>query len=146
MLILYLTITSHIMIEGRNCQSKINFCFRISFHQDCIMDNLHQSHPRNISMKSITSYFGDLNWVRTLRRVQSHAFIVKSVPLNPWVWCRCTQPWKRIHVDYAEPFLNINFLVVVDAYSKWLEVIEMFNTMAKMTICELRKLFARYSL
>lgn len=31
-------------------------------------------------------------------------------------------PWERIHVDYAGPVANKMLLVVVDAYSKWVEV------------------------
>ncbi len=38
------------------------------------------------------------------------------------------------------------FLVVVDAYSKWPEVIQMSSTMSQNTIEALRALFARYGL
>ncbi|KRX81483.1 Uncharacterized protein T06_10520, partial [Trichinella sp. T6] len=31
-------------------------------------------------------------------------------------------PWSRIHVDLAGPIYGNNFLIVVDAFSKWLEV------------------------
>ena len=41
------------------------------------------------------------------------------VPLHPWVWP--AKPWERIHVDFAGPFLDRSFLVVVDANSKWPE-------------------------
>ena len=36
-----------------------------------------------------------------------------------------SSPWKRIHVDFAGPFLGSYFMVVVDAHSKWLEVYPM---------------------
>ena len=42
-------------------------------------------------------------------------------PLHPWEWPE--RPWSRLHADYAGPFLGKMFLIVVDAYSKWLEVI-----------------------
>ncbi|XP_055526910.1 uncharacterized protein K02A2.6-like [Wyeomyia smithii] len=32
------------------------------------------------------------------------------------------QPWERIHIDFAGPFFDQYFLVVVDAHSKWPEV------------------------
>ena len=38
------------------------------------------------------------------------------------------------------------YLVVVDAYSKWMEVIMMTSTTSERTITELRKLFAAHGL
>jgi len=62
----------------------------------------------------------------------------------PWVWP--TMPWQQIHVDFAGPFMGRQFLIVVDAHSKWPEVIEMKTTMASATIRELRQLFSSYGL
>ena len=55
-------------------------------------------------------------------------------------------PWERIHVDFAGPFLHKMFMIVMDAHSKWPEVIEMPETTSGTTIKELRKLFASYGL
>ena len=65
-------------------------------------------------------------------------------PLHPWVWP--TRPWQRVHVDFAGPFCNRMFLILVDAHSKWPEVIEMPSTSAEKTVEVLRFLFASYSL
>ncbi|KAL5459767.1 hypothetical protein EMCRGX_G033139 [Ephydatia muelleri] len=65
-------------------------------------------------------------------------------PLNPWVWP--AQPWQRIHIDFAGPFLGSNFLVVVDAHSKWPEVVEMKTLTSAKMIEALRELFATYGL
>lgn len=54
-----------------------------------------------------------------------------------------TTVWQRIHSDYAGPFLNGLFLVVVDAYSQWLEVFPMQNATSTGTVEVLRSLFAR---
>ena len=35
------------------------------------------------------------------------------------------QPWNHFHLDFASPFLGNMFLVLVDAYFKWLDVIVM---------------------
>ena len=43
--------------------------------------------------------------------------------LHPWP--QATRAWERIHIDYAGPFMGLKFLVVVDAHTKWLEVISM---------------------
>ena len=65
-------------------------------------------------------------------------------PLHPWIWP--TAPWKRIHIDYAGPFLNQMFLIVVDAHSKWPEVIQMSSITTSKTVEALQVLFAKYGL
>ena len=52
----------------------------------------------------------------------------------------------RNHVHYAGPFLRKMFLVVVDAHSKWPEVLIMNSTTSQSTIEALRTLFGRYEL
>lgn len=56
------------------------------------------------------------------------------------------RPWQRIHVDFAGPFLGRMFLIVVDAHSKWPEVVPMTTTSTTRIIEELRKLFATHGL
>ena len=65
-----------------------------------------------------------------------------STPLVIWP----STPWQRIHVDFAGPFMGKMFLVVIDAHSKWPEVVEMPSTTAQKTVDELRKLFSAYGL
>lgn len=67
-----------------------------------------------------------------------------KAPLHPWTWP--SRPWQRIHVDFAGPFMKKMFLIVVDAYSKWGEVIEMNQTTAAETIMALRQLFANHGI
>ncbi|XP_062585296.1 uncharacterized protein K02A2.6-like [Saccostrea cucullata] len=61
---------------------------------------------------------------------------------------RCTiytglKLWYRVHVDYAGPFKNAMFLIVIDAHSKWPEVFHMTSTTASATVKTLRTLFSR---
>ena len=42
-------------------------------------------------------------------------------PLNPWEWP--ARLWSRLHVEFAGLFMGEMFLVLVDAHSKWLEVV-----------------------
>ena len=67
-----------------------------------------------------------------------------STPLHSWSWP--SQPWDHLHVDFLGPFLGATFLIVVDAYSKWLEVVPMSSTSAERTITELKKLFVTHGL
>ncbi|KAL3196426.1 hypothetical protein MRX96_015479 [Rhipicephalus microplus] len=43
----------------------------------------------------------------------------RHVEITPWPFPE--KPWSRLHVDFGGPFKNHYFLVVVDAFSKWLE-------------------------
>ena len=67
---------------------------------------------------------------------------VKS-PLMPWKYP--SHPWSRVHADFAM-FGNMNYLVVVDSFTKWFEVVPMKSTTASRTVEELRKLFAQHGL
>ena len=54
------------------------------------------------------------------RNMPSKAF------MHPWE--NAKSPWVRIHLDFAGPYLGKMLLVLVDSYSKWLDVIPMPNT------------------
>lgn len=49
-------------------------------------------------------------------------------------------------MDYAGPFLDRMFLIVVDAYSKWLEVVPVSSATSSSTIQALMKMFATHGL
>ena len=36
--------------------------------------------------------------------------------LHPWEWPET--PWEHVHINYARPFMNQMFFVIVDAHSK----------------------------
>ena len=61
-------------------------------------------------------------------------------------WQLAERPWQRIYIDFMEPFLQQMFLIVIDSFSKWPEVIVMKSTTAKKTIDELRCLFSRWGI
>ena len=43
-------------------------------------------------------------------------------------------PWKRLHLAFAGPYLGKMFLVLVDAYSKYIDTIPMTSTTSSSTI------------
>ena len=59
-------------------------------------------------------------------------------------WPPATKPWERIHIDYAGPYLGRHFLIVVDAHSKYPEVIPVPNMTSRQTVTALRKLYAQH--
>ena len=60
-----------------------------------------------------------------------------KAPAHPWMIPQ--YPWQRVHVDHAY-FGQHLLLVVVDAYSKWLEVHIVSLTSAQQTIDKLRQI------
>ena len=64
-----------------------------------------------------------------------------TAPRHPWEWPE--RPWSRLHADYAGPFM---FLIVVDAYSKRLEVIPVSSATSLSIIEQLRLLFSVHDL
>ena len=49
-------------------------------------------------------------------------------------------------MDFSGLFLNKMLLIVVDAHSKWPEVIQMTPTSTEQTVIALQQLFARFGL
>jgi len=59
-------------------------------------------------------------------------------PMARHPWQHPSTPWERIHIDYGE-WNSRQFLVVVDIFSKWLEV---SSTTSRMAIIKLSEIFA----
>ena len=60
-------------------------------------------------------------------------------PLHLWEWPE--EPWTRIHIDYAGPFMNRMFLIIMDAHTKWLEVHVTQSSTVAVTIQKLQQTF-----
>ena len=82
--------------------------------------------------------------VKSCRHCQAVQNVPPVAPLHPWIWP--AEPWKRIHIDFVGPFCGRTFLVIVDSYSKWPEIIQMKSTTTAATVIHLRKLFSAYGL
>ena len=67
-----------------------------------------------------------------------------SAPVHMWEYPK--GPWERLHLDFAGPLFGKMFLIVVDAYSKWVEVETMTDATAPSTVKRLRKIFAAHGL
>ena len=68
----------------------------------------------------------------------------KSIP-HPWR--KAQNPWERVHLDFAGPFMNSMWMIVVDSYSKWIEVVDMkTSTKSNNVVTKLRTMFSRFGL
>lgn len=116
-----------------------------------VLEELHVSHFGIVKMKMIARSY--VWWPGIDREIESVAascaICVRerkappSVPLNPWPMP--SKVWSRIHCDFLGPLHGHMFMVIVDAYSKWPEAIDMNTcTTSARVISELRKIFARF--
>ena len=118
-------------------------------HQKRVLEELHQGHLGIVKMKSLARSY--IWWpgidkdieaiVQSCEGCQQVQKAPALAPLHPWEWP--VTPWERIHIDFAGPYLNYMYLVVVDAHSKWPEIFKMKSTTSSDTISILRTLFAR---
>ncbi|XP_066963229.1 uncharacterized protein [Macrobrachium rosenbergii] len=66
----------------------------------------------------------------------------KPVRLHPWEYPQ--RAWQRLHLDFAGSFLDHYYLILVDAYSKYPEIIPVTTTTAQATIKVLMPMFATH--
>ena len=116
------------------------------------MDLFHDGHPGASRMKSLArSYIWwpgmdrDLeNRVKECEACQRACNQPPASPLMPWEVPQA--PWERLHGDFAGPYEGKMFFILVDAYSKWLEVVLMSAANSTTTIECLRSIFATHGL
>ena len=77
---------------------------------------------------------------------QEYQSMPASAPVYPWectnnLWLRLHidylgpfNLWLRLHIDYLGPFMGNMFLVIVDSYSKWVEVFPDSNSTSQTAI------------
>ena len=120
--------------------------------QQGVLELLHDGHPSISRMKeiarSIVWWPGLTNeieeMVRNRSQCQQHQKAPPQSPLHPWEWP--DQPWLRLHIDHAGPFLGKQFLILVDAHSKWMEMEVVPSTATSYTIEKLHRIFATHGL
>ncbi|XP_064461580.1 uncharacterized protein K02A2.6-like [Ornithodoros turicata] len=117
-----------------------------------VLEELHSGHPGIVRMKEIARGYTwwpgiDFDLERMVKECddcQDQRPLPAKAPLHPWSWP--SEPWERVHLDYAGPFQNKNFFVAVDAHSKWPEVFVLGSTSAEMTVQCVLELFARWGI
>ena len=120
--------------------------------QQEVLRELHEVHPGMCRMKALAR--GYVWWprmdaeieqcVRKCSTCQTNQSMPAVAPVHHWEYP--SGPWERIHIDHAGPLNGNTFLVIIDSYSKWLEVERVHSTDSKSTIAVLRKLFATHGL
>ena len=117
-----------------------------------VLAELHDTHPGASRMKSLArSYIWWPNMnaemdqlVKECRVCQETRPSPPTAPLHPWEWP--SKPWSRLHLDFAGPYMNHMFLIIVDAHSKWMDVHLMKSITSSQTIEKLSQVFAIHGL
>ncbi|XP_034272454.2 uncharacterized protein K02A2.6-like [Pantherophis guttatus] len=115
-------------------------------------ETLHKGHPGIVRMKALArSYVWWPSMDRDIEQWVSRCDPCQEArPAPPQSevakWETPSNPWSRIHIDFVGPMQGRHLLIVVDAFSKWLEVVPMASTTTEATIRALRRLFATHGL
>ena len=109
-----------------------------------VLKELHDTHPGTTRMRMLgRSYVWWPNIDNAIENTVSTCDICQSMRNEPakshtYPWTCPSHAWSRIHVDFAGPISNQMYFVMVDAYSKYPEVIKMSSTTSEATINVLR--------
>ncbi|XP_046422341.1 uncharacterized protein K02A2.6-like [Neodiprion fabricii] len=117
-----------------------------------VIEKLHESHFEIVKMKSLARSV--VWWPNIDKNLEDKSKYCKwcveskdnpiRMELTPWPWP--SQPWQRLHADFAGPYLGQTYLLVIDAYSKWPEIFIMKNISAEATIEKFREMFTTHGL
>jgi len=118
--------------------------------QEYVLKEFHRGHEGIVKMKSRAR---SLVWWPTLdmdvegvtKSCEACLQHAHNPPKEYGNWPETTSPFERVHVDLGE-YKGHMFLILVDTYSKWPEVVVMPSTSAQRTVAELRTIFARWGL
>ncbi|XP_049514382.1 uncharacterized protein K02A2.6-like [Dermacentor silvarum] len=117
-----------------------------------VLDLLHESHPGVEKMKLVAR--SHVWWpgidediamkVGRCKVCQVYRNAPKPIQQAPRPFPE--RAWSRLDVDFGGPFQGVYFLVLVDAFSKWVEVVRVASPSAESTIACLRNIFACHGL
>ncbi|XP_064464374.1 uncharacterized protein K02A2.6-like [Ornithodoros turicata] len=110
--------------------------------QSLALRMLHANHPGIAAMKSTArSHFW---WPKLYHDIE---ITVKSCPMCQ-TWARASSPlvdieferphtpWHTLHMDFAGPIDGWSYLIVIDSFSKWLEVKRMRSSTHNRTVTQ----------
>ncbi|XP_018371357.1 PREDICTED: uncharacterized protein K02A2.6-like [Trachymyrmex cornetzi] len=119
--------------------------------QKRILQELHSVHFGTAKMKMLAR--GHVWWSgidTDIEQITRNCAECNANKNNPpkikHIWEPATFPFERIHIDFAGPFKGHNFLILVDAYTKWPEVHIVNNITTETTIKKCWEIFSRFGL
>ena len=123
----------------------------VSLRRD-ILTELHVGHLGIVKMKILARSY--CYWTNIDRDIEEMVGKCKRCCLKQkgpqkevlHKWDDPSGPWNRLHVDFAGPFLGYYYFIIVDAGSKWVEVLPTKTTTTEWCIKQLRRQFTIFGL
>ena len=123
-----------------------------SVFQSKLLHILHETHPGKVRMKALARSY--MWWPKLDGQIENMSDICKTcaemakdpAKTSHHKWEFPERPWQRLHIDFAGPFLNYMWFIMVDAHSKWPIVIPTKDTSAENTVEMMLDTFATHGL
>ena len=120
--------------------------------QEMVLKELHDTHPGSSRMKMLACSF--MWWPKldaAIEEMLNSCVVCQSLRSDPpkaqvHPWTYPAHPWSRLHIDYVGQVDGKMYFVLIDAYSKFPEIVKMTSTTAEATINVLREIFSRQGL
>ena len=120
--------------------------------QRMVLTELHATHPGSSRMKMLARSYvwwpcldsAIESMVRACVVCQSMRSEPPKAQIHPWIYP--SRPWSRLHIDFAGPTDGKMYFVLIDAYSKFPEIVKVHSTTTEATIKVLREIFSRHGL
>ena len=96
-----------------------------------VLELLHTAHQGVVAVKALARSY--VWWPRINDEIEEATKACKAcqdsrnlpAKSKPHPWEPAKKPWERIHADFCGPVNGDMYLIVVDAFSKWIEAINM---------------------
>uniref|UniRef100_A0A1B0GIL7 RNA-directed DNA polymerase n=1 Tax=Lutzomyia longipalpis TaxID=7200 RepID=A0A1B0GIL7_LUTLO len=117
-----------------------------------MVKSLHSTHLGIVNMKVLARNYMwwpkmDLDLERAVRECEICQIQRNNPPKAPVCEGNTPEkPWERLHVDFAGPHHGNNYLIVVDAKTKWLEVVRVKSQSSEAVIKALRRIFCTHGI
>lgn len=116
-----------------------------------VLQDLHISHMGIFKTKSLARSYvywpnidGDIE--KPIKGCEPRNLAQASPEKSTLIpWSPTDSAWKRIHIDYAD-INGAYYYIIVDAYSKWLEVFKTRDITSAFSISKLREVFCRFGI
>ena len=119
--------------------------------QKCVMDVLHEGHKGIVAMKAEARaivYWPTMD--QDINQITANCSFcitnLKPKSILPLSWPSVDKPWSRLHIDYCGPIENNYFLIIIDAYSKFIDVYPCKSITSEGTINCLKRCFANFGI
>ena len=115
-----------------------------------ILNLLHSCHAGISRMKNTARAY--VYWIGLDKDIEEFvnsctacATVVSKRKREFHEWEATEYPFERVHLDFFH-FESENYLIFVDSFSKWVEIIKMKDTRAEKVIGELEKIFSIFGI